>query len=206
MHYFIQSHKQAWPDAKALAQAGDLAHVQLPVACQHLGNHALVAHLGQLRLAQAMLLHQKAQGLRGRGIGHGVRALVMGLQQIGQQCKQVFLRAAFSGLAAIGQCVHQRQQALIVVQPGGLVKGHEGLVDLVHVQGIHGSYSLSVKSSQARLPIPPQGQAPGRLRPPCPSASTSCRAWVWALMPCSCSHSASAFGRGVTTVRRACGC
>lgn len=72
------SNERCRRDAEPLAQRTHLANVELALASQDFRYNALAANLREIALLEAVLLHQKLQGLYAGGLGQRVVLGFMG--------------------------------------------------------------------------------------------------------------------------------
>src|SRR5579863_1636307 len=132
-------------DAEAFGQPLDLARIQVPLVRQHLGDHALAADLRQLRLPQAMLVHQELEH-RDRAGGRDTRMLRLisldeDAERIGKLGHGVFLvlpdlvedRIQYPDCAGIVALGAQRTERHHRAQPAVLY------CHLIHLTGCHDS-------------------------------------------------------------------
>ncbi|MCY1461678.1 hypothetical protein D9M71_793570 [compost metagenome] len=88
--------------------------IELAFAGQDLRHHRLRADLGQVFLAQAVLLHEEAQYLVPWCIRDGEVLAVVGADQVAHLCGQGCQRVAFGTADLVEQLVEDRDQGVVV--------------------------------------------------------------------------------------------
>jgi hypothetical protein len=81
--------------------------------------------LGQIRLLQAVLFHQKSEYLGGRGIRHCLPFRFVGFHFLGHEIEQRHQAMRFVRSDAVEQLIHHRHTAFVILLAGDRDERHE---------------------------------------------------------------------------------